>query len=81
MLVAGAPKTPPFFGKTDVGLGPASSAAQALLSTGGTGLAFSSGPDELETRGVSQGSLPGSQVAVRNPDDMGDAALAKGRNY
>jgi phospholipase C len=43
--VQGAPVTPPFLGKTDVGLGPASAPAQRLLSTGGTGLPFTSGAD------------------------------------
>jgi phospholipase C len=43
--VAGAPVKPPFLGKTDVGLGPASAPAQVLLSTGGTGLPFTSGAD------------------------------------
>ncbi len=43
--VAGAPVTPPFLGKTDPGLGPTTAAAQRLLSTGGTGLSFTSGPD------------------------------------
>jgi phospholipase C len=47
--VAGAPQTPPFAGKTDVGLGPSTSSAQALLSTGGTGLPFTSGPDTRVT--------------------------------
>jgi phospholipase C len=43
--VSGAPVTPPFLGKTDVGLGAPSAPAQVLLSTGGTGLPFTSGPD------------------------------------
>jgi phospholipase C len=43
--VAGAPVTPPFLGKTDPGLGAPSAPAQLLLGTGGTGLAFKSGPD------------------------------------
>jgi phospholipase C len=43
--VSGAPVAPPFLGKTDVGLGPASAPAQVLLSTGGTGLPFTSGAD------------------------------------
>jgi phospholipase C len=43
--VQGAPVTPPFLGKTDAGLGPASAPAQRLLSTGGTGLSFTSGAD------------------------------------
>ena len=62
--VAGAPKTPPFFGKTDVGLGPASSAAQALLSTGGTGLPFSSGPD---TRITGVNTLPPGPFQMTGP--------------
>jgi phospholipase C len=50
--VAGAPKTPPFAGKTDPGLGVPADPAQLLLGTGGSGLSFSSGPDTRIT-GVS----------------------------
>src|SRR5215831_15016938 len=53
--VAGAPVTPPYLGKTDVGLGPTSAPAQVLLSTGGTGLPFTSGAD---TRIVGALTLP-----------------------
>ncbi len=62
--VAGAPKTPPFLGKTDVGLGPSTSAAQALLSTGGTGLSFSSGPD---TRITGVNTLPPGPFQMTGP--------------
>jgi phospholipase C len=68
--VAGAPKTPPFSGKTDVGLGPASSPAQALLSTGGTGLSFSSGPD---TRITGVNALPPGPFQMTGPTMPYDA--------
>ncbi len=71
--VAGAPKTPPFVGKTDVGLGSPSSAAQALLSTGGTGLPFSSGPD---TRISDVNALPPGPFQMTGPAMPYDAYTA-----
>lgn len=71
--VAGAPVTPPFAGKTDVGLGPTGAPAQQLLSTGGTGLPFTSGPD---TRIANVKNLPPGPFQMTGPTMPYDAYTA-----
>jgi phospholipase C len=71
--VAGAPVTPPYAGKTDPGLGPASSAFQSLLGTGGTGLSFKTGPD---TRITGVNNLPPGPFQMTGPAMPYDAYTA-----
>jgi phospholipase C len=71
--VAGAPVTPPYAGKTDPGLGPASSAFQSLLGTGGTGLSFTTGPD---TRITGVNNLPPGPFQMTGPAMPYDAYTA-----
>ena len=71
--VAGAPVTPPYLGKTDVGLGPTSAPAQVLLSTGGTGLPFTSGAD---TRIVGALTLPPGPFQMTGGQMVYDAYTA-----
>ena len=68
--VSGAPQTPPFAGKTDAGLGPPTAPAQALLSTGGTGLPFKTGPD---TRIADVNALPPGPFQMTGPHMPYDA--------